>query len=291
MITNGAMLQALKLNIISIGFARLGTEWDYTDVYGPFHRLYLVTGGEGIVQHHGQEFHLLENVLHLVPAYTPSGYHCDSFLEILYVHFSCELEDHFDLFSEMPFQYQLEAGDPDQMLFERLLELNPGMELKEYDPKKYDQKLHFQRRMNYANDVPLATFLESKAIMLRYLSEFINPELQQADTREHPYIEKTIRFISENESENLTVSQLADIVSLTPDHFSKIFKKTIGVRPIEYIHRKRLQRVKLLLLTTDLSVAQIAEQVGFSSSTYLLRIFRKHTGVTLMQYRKAAHYC
>ena len=177
------------------------------------------------------------------------------------------------------------------MLFERLLELNPGMELKEYDPEKYDKKLHFQRMMNYANDAPLSIFLESKAIMLRYLSKLIDPDLQQADTKEHPYIEKAIRFISENDSEKLTVGQLADIVNLTPDHFSKIFKKTTGVRPIEYIHRKRLQRVRLLLLTTDLSVSQIADQVGFSSPTYLLRIFRKHMGVTLMQYRKAAHYC
>lgn len=126
--------------------------------------------------------------------------------------------------------------------------------------------------------------------MLRFISEFIGRQRQQLNFEDYPHVEKAIHFIHENEDKEITVKQLADIVYLTPDHFSKIFKKALGVRPIEYIHQKRLQRVRLLLLTTNLSMADIAIKVGFSSPIYLLRIFRKHMGVTLSQYRKVAQY-
>ena len=286
-----SMLQSLRLNIINIDHVIVSAEWNYTDVYGPYHRLYLVSGGEGVVHHHGQNFHLVKGMLHLVPGYTRSSYRCDTSLEQSYIHFACELEGHFDFFSEMPFQYQVPAKALDHGLFERLLELNPDMGLKEVDPKKYDKKLHLYRAQNYINEVTSPRFLESKGIMLQLISRFLEDGSQTVtDHKDYYRVEKAIRFIRENIDKPMTVKELADVASFTPDHFSRIFAKVMGAGPIEYIHRRRVQRVKLLLLTTEMSLEQIAEKVGFSSATYLLRIFRKYMHMTPKQYRKAAFY-
>ena len=103
-------------------------------------------------------------------------------------------------------------------------------------------------------------------------------------------VKDAISYLVENIDKELTVTQLADISCLSTDHFSRVFKQTMGVRPLEYIHKRRMQRVKLLLLTTDMSMEQIARSTGFSSVRYLLRLFRKYTGQTLTGYRKAAQY-
>ena len=288
---DGMSLQSFNLNIINVDSICLGTEWNFTDVYGPYHRLYLTKDGEGVVHHHGQDFHLVPGVLHLVPAYTRSSYRCESFLELSYAYFACELEGHFDFFTEMFFDYQVPASELDRSLFNRLLELNPGMGMKEIDPKKYKKDHQFDRAQNYCNEVSPAVFIESKSIILQMVSRFLIIQSECAIKPEHEDYRKirgAIAYIWKHIEEELTVAKLADTVHLSPDYFSKLFKKTMGVGPIEYIHQRRIQRVKLLLLTTDMSTEQIAYKTGFSSARYLLRIFQKFTGRTLTEYRKAA---
>ena len=288
---DGSSFQALKVNILNTDHIRVGTEWNYTDVYGPYHRLYLVLDGHATVRHHEQDFHLTPGVLHFVPGYVRASYKCDSSMDCFYILFACELEGHFDLFSETPLQFQILASQLDTALFNRFLELNPSMALIETDPKKYHKGLHFHRAQNYCNEVPLPRFLESKSIVVQLLSRFLIDQLQnQTEHREKNQvrIEETIRYVKEHTDQKITVTQLADMVSLTPDHFSKIFKQIMAVRPIEYINQRRLQRVKLLLLTTNMSVERIAYKVGFASTSYFLRVFKKYEDTTPANYRKNA---
>ena len=288
---DGSSLQALKVNIINIDQIRVGTEWNYTDVYGPYHRLFLIKDGQAIVHHHEKDFPLTPGVLLLVPGYVRASYRCDSSLELMYILFACELEGHFDLFSETPYNSLIQASQLDTDLFDRLLKLNPDMALLEIDPEKYHKDIHFHRAQNYCNEVPLPCFLESKSIVLQLLSRFLTDQPESpTEHREKDKIriEKTIRYIKENTEKNITVKQLATMVNLTPDHYSKIFKRVMAVRPIEYINRRRLQRVKLLLLTTDKSIERIAYEVGFASTSYFLRVFRKYINTTPLSYRRNA---
>ena len=212
-------------------------------------------------------------------------------MDHIYAHFTCELQGHFDMFAELPLKYQAQATELDISLFDRLLELNPNMALKEYDPKKYHKKDHLYSAQNYCNQVPLPRFLESKAIIEILLSRFLfdqpkdQPEQHQKD---YFRIEETIKYIKENSDQKITVKQLAEMASFTPDHYSRIFKKIMAVSPIEYIQRLRIQRAKLLLLTTDKSIEQIAYEIGFDSASYFLRVFKKYMDTTPKSYRKNA---
>lgn len=288
---DGLSLQSLELNLINCDRIRVGSEWDYTDVYGPYHRLYLVKDGQATIRHHGQAFHLTPGVLHLVPGYFRASYRCESSFDMIYIYFACELEGHFDLLSDLNLQFQGQATELEIRLFDRLLELNPDLALQEIDPKKYHKDIHYHRAQYYCNEVPLPRFLESKSITVQLLSRFLitQPEAKTVHhEKEHLHIETAIRYIKENANQNITVQELADLTCLHPDYFSKTFKHIMGVRPLEYINTRRLQRVKLLLLTTDKSVDQIGREVGFGSTSYFLRVFKKYEGTTPKSYRKNA---
>ncbi|TDF94043.1 AraC family transcriptional regulator [Paenibacillus piri] len=76
--------------------------------------------------------------------------------------------------------------------------------------------------------------------------------------------------------------------SVTPAHFSRVFKQTIGMNLSEYIVTKRMMRAKELLNDTDHKISLIAEMCGFESLPHFHRMFKKLLGVTPAAYRKLA---
>lgn len=70
-----------------------------------------------------------------------------------------------------------------------------------------------------------------------------------------------------------------------PAYFSALFKRVTGLPPRAYLTQYRLDRVRELLLSTDLPIARIAQQAGFSDQSYLSRVFREGEGSSPTEYR------
>ena len=83
----------------------------------------------------------------------------------------------------------------------------------------------------------------------------------------------------------ITRSELAETVSLSPTRFHAVFREAMGVAPMVYVRRLRLQHARELLLQTDRAVYEIAENCGFASPYYFCRVFRKYVGQTPTQFR------
>lgn len=79
---------------------------------------------------------------------------------------------------------------------------------------------------------------------------------------------------------NLSLSDVAARVHLSPFHFARLFKSTTGKTLHEYILGERLRRAYDLLLTTDLPLEQIANDLAFADESHFVRCFRAHFGVT-----------
>jgi AraC-like DNA-binding protein len=282
------LLQALKLNIINIDYCKLDCSWHYSGVKGPFSRLYLVTGGEGYIYHNNQKFHLTQGVMHLCPGFTLSSYHCDDYLEQYYIHFSDEMDGQMGIFTEDVCEYQVQTGPFESGLFKQLLALNPDKALMEYDPEKYNKKKQMIRAQQPDKKDTPATFLESKGILMLLLSRFLQRSpVTSHRQQDHSFqrLRTVIRYIDKNLEKRMSLEQLARVCHLHPNYFSKLFQKIMGVRPIEYINRKRIQKAQMLLLTTDISLNLIAQKVGLNDAAYLSRLFRKYTEQTPAQYR------
>lgn len=94
------------------------------------------------------------------------------------------------------------------------------------------------------------------------------------------------RYIDSSFQENITLDKLAEIAQINKYYFSHTFTETYGISPMNYLTQKRIFTSQELLTSTDMSLAQIAQQCGFSSSSYFTQCFRKSCGMTPTAYRK-----
>jgi YesN/AraC family two-component response regulator len=94
------------------------------------------------------------------------------------------------------------------------------------------------------------------------------------------------RYISQHLSGTVTVNEIAAHVHLNGNYFTKLFKKTMGVTPLNYINQKRIEKGKYLLEHTQFSVGEISEEVGFKDELYFSRVFKKYVGISPLAYRK-----
>ncbi|MBV8521173.1 MAG: helix-turn-helix transcriptional regulator [Acetobacteraceae bacterium] len=91
-----------------------------------------------------------------------------------------------------------------------------------------------------------------------------------------------------NLSRSPSLEEIAGAAGLSPAHFIRQFKASMGMAPHRYLLRSRMERAKRLLRETDRSVAQIAFACGFSHQQHMTRVFGRFTGTTPAAFRRAA---
>lgn len=97
-----------------------------------------------------------------------------------------------------------------------------------------------------------------------------------------------VRYIDAHFAEALRVEQVAASIFLSPDRFTEVFARTMGRTPRDYIRHLRVERARLLLSTTGLSVSEVGQQAGFGEAAYFTRVFRAATGMTPREFRGRA---
>jgi AraC family transcriptional regulator len=99
-------------------------------------------------------------------------------------------------------------------------------------------------------------------------------------------LRQTIDYIQTHLDQNLSLAEIAEVINISPTYFSSLFKRATGNSPHQYVIQQRVERAKELLKTTDLAIASIAFQVGFSSQSHLTQHFKRLTGSTPKQVSK-----
>lgn len=104
----------------------------------------------------------------------------------------------------------------------------------------------------------------------------------------HPVIFNALSYISSHYYETPSLKTVAKYVNVSPTYFSKLFKKQMNTSYSDYMLLIRLQKSRILLMQTRLSISQIAENTGFCNGNYLSNQFKKHYHETPLQFRKRA---
>ncbi len=84
---------------------------------------------------------------------------------------------------------------------------------------------------------------------------------------------------------DLSLTELAEVINISPTYFASLFKQIMRISPRQYVIQQRVEQAKLMLSKTDLAIADIALQVGFSSQSHLTQHFKRFTGKTPKQIR------
>jgi AraC family transcriptional regulator len=95
-------------------------------------------------------------------------------------------------------------------------------------------------------------------------------------------------LLTANLSEDVSVRDVAAECGLSPGHFTRAFKQSLGVPPYQWVMRQRIDMAKLQLSGKQLPIAEIAVNCGFADQSHLTRIFARATGVTPSHWRRSS---
>jgi AraC-like DNA-binding protein len=279
----------IKIKILNVGFKSQDTSLRAEKILNPFSRLYLITRGDLCVFHDKNQYNLKANTLHIIPCFEPCTFSCPQSFECYYLHFTSRVYDGMDIFALQNYQYSVPAGKRQKSLFKRLLELIPDKDIKEIKTDGISNTTFKVTEDSYSSK-SAADIIESQGIVMQLLA----PILRTAQPHKEPSAASGFRrfwgvmeYIDDNIGrENLTLGDIAQHAELNPTYFSNVFYKLSGIRPIEYLNKKRIQKAEVLLLSNSASIQKIAAMVGFKEPSYFSRVFKKYTGISPIQFRR-----
>jgi AraC family transcriptional regulator len=100
-------------------------------------------------------------------------------------------------------------------------------------------------------------------------------------------LRKVEDYVHEHLADDISLESLAELAELSPFHFSRVFKQTTGMSPLQFVTRERITRAQQLIRETRRSVIEIGLDVGYKNPSHFAQVFRKVVGVTPTEFRSA----
>jgi AraC family transcriptional regulator len=242
----------------------------------PRHILVINLGAPSEIQERlvGRQGHLGTGNLVILPAEAPTSWHLEREGEVRHLHLylSPTLIEKIAVSSDInPDRVEIidALGISDPQVETIALSLLSELRSDGLGGKLYVESLatilgvHLLRHHSSVQQLPLLRFARLPATTLR----------------------RVITYIEDHLTEDLSLADLAAVVHLSPYHFARLFKESIGLPPHRYVIQRRVERAKLLLATTNWSLTAIAHAVGFAHETHLARHFKRLTGLVPKEYR------
>ena len=260
----------LNFELIYISKARYGSDWHSIPHVHPFTELFFITSGTGFFEIDRQTVAVSEGDLIII---NPNCYHTEKSIDsddaLEYIVFGINnlaLEEAHKTLVYKQFNF-------DNRKDEILYYLNILM--KELEEKNRNYELACKSILT---------------LFLIYISRNSSPDLLIAETSEKLNVEclKIKNYIDSNFSQDINLDFLANMTYMNKFHLVHLFTKQMGISPINYLIKKRIDESKNLLLTTNYTIKDITSIVGFSNSSYFSQMFKKVTGISPRVYRNNA---
>ncbi|MCW3785046.1 helix-turn-helix domain-containing protein [Plebeiibacterium sediminum] len=122
--------------------------------------------------------------------------------------------------------------------------------------------------------------------ILNYASSLYKNEEQKIEKgKGHLLVKRFFQLVEENYQNNISVNQYAEMLAITPNHLTQTIKQLTGRTSNEILQSKQILEIKRLLIHTNLSVTQIADELNFNDQSYFTKFFKKVTGTTPGKFR------
>lgn len=135
--------------------------------------------------------------------------------------------------------------------------------------------------------------LQLRACMYECMALVSGYAVSQAQARCKPerpvfsrYTKKACRYIEDHLDSKFTVTDVAQAAGISYNHLKGIFLKDTGMTIVEYTNNARIRMVQQLIVVDGTTLEEAGTMVGIPDPAYLSRLFRKHTGMSVRQYRR-----
>lgn len=254
-------------------------------------QLCLMLDGEPITLNAG-DVYLFDKGVHQAPAAV-------SDCEYFYVHFECDIkpmrlsEDEFFDTVKSKNQAFSSAEMLDYGRYDSMVALIPQkISVKDEDAfeylvsefkkiKLYVWNMSIEQRLDICQSVASLFVKLERLYVDSYLTSHKDGYFQSIAK-----IRQIIDFVDANYNKSFDSTDIEARFSISYDHANRLFKKRTGLGIISYRNRLRIEKAKMLLLTSELSVEAIADEVGFSDVYYFSRFFKKTVGISPTHFKR-----
>lgn len=128
-----------------------------------------------------------------------------------------------------------------------------------------------------------------KQVRVGMIEKVVDEKIVDANTKldsTKDTIRKAKAYIDKHLKDEFTLKDVASHVHLNPSYFSVLFKEQVKLNFSEYVTRRRIQRAKELVISTNLPINEISEEAGYKTAKYFIKIFKELEGMTPSTYRK-----
>ncbi len=261
------VMSNLQVHIRIAHYGKCAANWgEVNDIPPEFDRFYYFKGGEGFLNIDGTAYTPHKDQVFLLPAGKPNAFGTISLdtYERYFVHFTAKIGE-TNLF--------------------QLLDVRPWIEAGPHT----DLEREFAGLVEAYRSQAIGSSLRARASLLQIIAYFVEHapirRLNISDSSAMEKIHLIVQHMEHNLSRDITVDELAGLVHFHPNYFINYFKKMLGLSPIQYMNRTRVERAKQLLRASDMSIGEIAETIGFQPQQFT-KVFKKSTGHTPSEFRK-----
>lgn len=112
---------------------------------------------------------------------------------------------------------------------------------------------------------------------------------EMAEIKKSETVPKNLRlaldYIYDHLNENIGIGEIADYVAISESQLRRDFQRYFSLSPLKFIQEKKIEFAENRLVYSDISYVDLANDLGFASHSYFIKIFKEHTGMTPMEYR------
>ena len=132
----------------------------------------------------------------------------------------------------------------------------------------------------------LMPYVRRRMLLLEILCAVFQSTDEIKDNRSKKLILEGLKHICQYPESMISVSELARMCNISEVYFRRLFKENIGMSPVEYRNRLRLEKAKQYLEYGDISIQEISDMLGYSTVSHFIKRFRERYGYPPLEYRK-----
>jgi YesN/AraC family two-component response regulator len=210
--------------------------------------------------------------------------HRDRFFRTIYTEYICMQTDLTQFFEVgvMPYLFALSESRHPLSIINYIFDTNPIAKKVIFDAINEIYKESYAKQTGYE----LAVAMWIKQIMLTLIRSDHLHKLDLQTNDQLLRLRPVLEYIDEHLDDRLLVEKSSQLANMSYYYFVKFFKKIMGVSFTEFVQYKRIKKAELLLLTSELSILEIGENIGMQNMSHFYKMFKRINGHSPNDFRK-----